>query len=82
MHTLEQAAGHGHCYVPSGKLIKIAADSVLRVNVELVAARYAELRKAGVLVQHGQRIFTRRLNRAEQRCADRIGAFLRQRASA
>lgn len=78
-HTMEQAAGHGHVYVPSGKLVKMAANKVLRVDSALVAKELKLMRKAGELVQHGKRTFMRHLDKFEQLCADRIKALLSQR---
>lgn len=81
-HTMQQAAGHGHCYVASGKLIKLAAERVLRIDSARVAKHFAVMRGRGELVQHGQRIFSRALNRHEKRCADRIRALLARRQQA
>lgn len=78
-HTMTQAAGHGHVYVPSGKLVKMAADKVLRIDSSHVAKELKLMRKAGELVQHGKRTFMRHLNEFEQVCADRIKALLSQR---
>lgn len=81
MHTMEQAAGHGHVYVPSGKLVKMAADSTLRIDSALVAKELKIMRKSGELVQRGKHTFTRALNAFEQVCADRIIALLGQRVA-
>lgn len=78
-HTMKQAAGHGHCYVASGKLVRIAADKVLRIDGDIVAKELAIMKKSGALVQHGARTFMRYLNEHERICADRIRAFLAQR---
>lgn len=78
-HTMTQAAGHGHCYVASGKLVKMAAERVLRIDSGLVAKELKLMRKSGELVQHGKRTFLRHLNEHEQLCADRIRALLGQR---
>ena len=78
-HTMEQATGHGHVYVATGKLVKLAAEKVLRLDGDKVALHLAIMRKRGDFVQHGKRTFTRRLNRHEQRCADAVRAFLAQR---
>ena len=75
-HTLTMAEGHGHCYVPMGKLVKMAADKVLRIDGDAVALRAAIMRKRGALVQHGTRTFSRRLNLDERRCADGIRRLL------
>jgi len=80
MHTMRQAAGHGHCYVSSGKLVTMAADKVLRIDGALVAKELAIMKKSGELVQHGKRTFLRVLNHYEQICADRIRALLEQRS--
>lgn len=79
LHTMTQAAGHGHCFVASGKLVAIAANKVLRIDGDLVARELKVMRKKGQLVQHGKRTFLRRLNVFEQICADRIRALLAQR---
>ena len=76
VHTMRQATGHGHCYVSSGKLVNIAAKKVLRVDGDLVAKRLVIMKKSGRLVQHGERVFTRRLNDFEKQCADAIRALL------
>jgi exodeoxyribonuclease V alpha subunit len=81
-HTIEQAAGHGHCYVATGKLIAIAAERVLRIEEKKVAAELAKMRTRGEFVQHGKRTFARRLNEFEQRCADAIRALLAQKGKA
>lgn len=79
MHAMKQAAGHGNCYVPSGKLVTIASEKVLRIDGKIVAKELAIMKKAGALVQHGKRTFMRHLNDHEQICADRIRALLSQR---
>jgi len=76
-HTMEQATGHGHCYVSTGKLVKLAADKVLRLDGDVVARELKKMRKRGDFVQHGKRTFSRRLNRHEQRCADAVREFLK-----
>ncbi len=76
-HTMDQAAGHGHCYVATGKLVKLAAEKVLRIDGDIVARELAKMRKRGDFVQHGKRTFSRHLNRHEQRCADAVREFLR-----
>ena len=78
-HTMEQAAGHGHCYVATGKLVAIAAEKVLRIDGDVVALELHKMRKRGEFVQHGKRTFARYLNEAERRCADAIRALLAQR---
>lgn len=78
-HTMQQATGHGHCYVATGKLVKLAAEKVLRIDGDLVAKHLGIMRGRGEFVQHGKRTFTRKLNRDEQRCADMIRALLAQR---
>lgn len=78
-HTMKQAEGHGHCYMPSGKLVKMAADKVLRIDGKLVAKELAIMKKSGELVQHGKRTFTRHLDKHEAICAERIAALLAQR---
>lgn len=79
-HAMKEAAGFGHCFVPSGKLVTMAADKVLRIDSAIVAKELAIMRKAGDLVQHGSRTFLRKLDFFEGACADRINAMLSQRA--
>ena len=78
-HTMKEATGSGHCYVPTGKLVSIAAEKVLRIDGDTVALHLAIMKGRGEFVQHGKRTFTRALNHHEQRCADRIRAMLSQR---
>ena len=78
-HTMKEATGSGHCYVPTGKLVKISSEKVLRIDGDIVAKHLAIMRNRGEFVQHGKRTFTRSLNKHEQRCADRIRALLQQR---
>lgn len=78
-HTMAQATGHGHVYVATGKLVKLAADKVLKLDGDVVALHLAIMRKRGDFVKHGKRTFTRRLDRHEQRCADAVREFLAQR---
>jgi len=78
-YTMQQATGHGHVYVSTGKLVAMSADKVLRVNGDLVAEQVAKMKKAGTFVQHGKRTFARYLNNAERKCADKIRALLAQR---
>jgi len=78
-HTMEQASGHGHVFVATGKLVNICATKVLRLNADVVALELSRMKKRGDFVQHGARTFTRHLNRHEQRCADSVRAFLKQR---
>lgn len=75
-HTMAQAAGHGHTYVPTGKLVKIAAEKVLRIEADPVALQLKKMRLRGELVAHGKKTFSRGLNEAEKQCADAIRAFL------
>lgn len=75
-HTMKQATGSGHCYVPTGKLVNIAADKVLRLAPSIVAKHLAIMKERGAFVQHGGRVFTARLNAHERTCADRIRALL------
>ncbi len=77
-HTMEQAAGHGHCYVATGKLVAMAANKVLRLPEDTVRVELIKMRKRGEFVQHGARVFARHLNEFEQRCADAIRALLDQ----
>lgn len=79
MHTMKQAAGHGHCYVASGKLVSLASKNVLRLDGDIVALQLKLMRKDGSLVQHGKRTFMKSLDRFECICADRIRALLSQR---
>lgn len=78
-HTMQQAAGSGHMYIPSGKLVALAADKVLRVDGALVAAELAKMKKLGSLIQHGTKTFMSHLDEFEQVCADTIRALLEQR---
>lgn len=78
-HTMEQATGHGHVFVATGKLVALAAEKVLRVPGDVVALHLAIMRKRGDFVQHGARTFTRRLDEVEARCADSIRALLARR---
>ncbi len=78
-HTMEQAAGHGHCYVSTGKLVALAATKVLRIDGNVVALQLHRMKKRGELVQHGTRTFSRHLNEFEKQCADAIRALLARR---
>lgn len=78
-HTMEQATGHGHVFVATGKLVALAAEKVLRIDGDTVALHLAIMKKRGDFVQHGSRTFTRRLDEFESRCADSIRALLAQR---
>ena len=79
MHTMKQAQGVGHCFVPTGKLVAMAADKVLHINGDLVALQLKRMRKDGLFVQHGTRTFSCALNRYEQKCADMIKRLLETR---
>lgn len=92
LHTMRQASMSGHCYVATGKLVHIAAGSVLRLDGALVAKELAVMRKSGELVMRhrpasvagkgdgkGARTFLRALDQWERVCADRIKALLSQR---
>ncbi len=78
-HTLGVAVGYGNCYMPTGKLVNLAATKVLKLPEELVAKHVKIMRKRGDYVQRGARTFPRRLDRQEEHCADIIAELLHTR---
>jgi len=75
-HTMAQASGHGHCFVATGKLVKICAAKVLRLDPDVVARELAKMKARGEFVQHGARTFSRSLDMHERRCADAVRRLL------
>lgn len=71
VHTLEEAAGNGHCFVWGGALQKIAAE-LLGCDAPLVGKRIRALYRARRVSLCGWRVYPPRLERAEDICAERI----------
>lgn len=74
-HVLEEQTGKGHCYLPSGALMKITAE-LLGVETRLVASALRTAVRAGRAVRRGQRVYSARLERAEELCAQGLRRLL------
>ena len=79
VHVLEEAAGHGHAYVPRGKLIALAAK-LLEVSEQDVRPHVRAVVEAGHAVEHRGRLYRPSLHHAERSVAEGVRA-LRGRAS-
>ena len=71
VHVLEEAAGAGHAYVPSGKLVKLAAQ-LLNVDAERVARELGAVCDAGRAVARGVKVYRPRIERAERGVAEAV----------
>lgn len=79
-HKLSEGRGHGHCFVPAGKLQGMAAR-LLGVTRREVAREMAMARKRGGIVYRGDegefaRVYSVGLEQAERACADQVLALL------
>jgi len=71
-HVLEEAvANDGHMYMPSGAL-RARTSKLIGVPAEYVAQQMRAAIRGGRMVRRGTRIYTRRLDEAEQTCADAL----------
>ena len=91
-HTMKQAQGHGHCYVPHGKLLNMATTKVLRLDAQksIVEAEIRLMRKSGDLVfrqvaksgstsgETVDAVFSPEIDAAEKKCAEGIAALLEE----
>jgi exodeoxyribonuclease V alpha subunit len=74
-HVLDEQTGKGHCYLPSGALMTITAK-LLGVETRLVAVALRTAVRAGRAVRRGQRVYSARLDRAEEECAQGLRRLL------
>ena len=81
LHTLSEAEGAGHCYVPSGRLVAISSD-MLGLARDIVARELSLAVGLGVVVQDGTRIYSSATHSAEQGVARRALAMLEGRSAA
>jgi exodeoxyribonuclease V alpha subunit len=78
-HVLDEAAGAGHCFMSGAALQKIAAK-LLQVDPSLVGTAIIAAAAGGRVVRRGWRVFPRRLDDAEARCAAALTRMLTQPA--
>ena len=74
-HLLEEAGTQGHCYMSGAALQKMAAE-LMAVDANIVGPAIRAAADAGRLVRRGWRIYTRRMDYAEQELADGIKRLL------
>lgn len=74
-HQLSEAEGRGHCYVPSGALVRITSDD-LGLPGSMVARELAVAIGLGAFVEDGTRIYLAATHRAERAVATRARAML------
>jgi exodeoxyribonuclease V alpha subunit len=80
-HVLAEACDDaGHCYLPFGRL-QAQTVKLLGVDPPLVSAAMRAAISAGRLVTHGPRLYTRRMDVAEEQCRRVIGFMLQRRAA-
>jgi exodeoxyribonuclease V alpha subunit len=79
-HVLEEASGKGHCYLPSGAL-QLMTQKLLGVQERLVVdAVRAAIRSGRVVLRGDSRLYSQRMDRAEQCCADALRQLLERAA--
>jgi exodeoxyribonuclease V alpha subunit len=78
VYTLENSITEGHCYLWGAGLQRMAAD-VLAVDTAIVGRGIAEAWRRGHIVRRGKRIYSQRLERAEEDCAAEIADLLTSR---
>ena len=71
VHMLDQGASEGHCYVAGGKLRDMAAR-MLGVPESLIVPQIFAVVEAGRVVRRGWRVYSARLDAAEQACASAL----------
>jgi exodeoxyribonuclease V alpha subunit len=78
VYTLENSITEGHCYLWGGQLQRMAAE-VLAVDASIVGRGIALAWQRGHIVRRGKRIYSQRLERAEDDCAIEIARLLTAR---
>jgi len=71
VHMLDQGAAEGHCYVAGAKLRDMAAR-MLGVGEGLIVPQIFAVVEAGRVVRRGWRVYSARLDAAEQACANAL----------
>ncbi len=74
-HTLEEAMTKGHVYVP-GKALQRMTSELLGVSEELVGPAIRAVAESGRIVRRGWRVYTRRMDYAEEQCASGLRRLL------
>lgn len=77
-HVLEEASAAGHCFMWGGALKKLTTE-LLEVDPRLVEDAIRAAVKAGRVVWRDKRIYSRRMDVAEQQCAASLKRLLEVR---
>jgi len=80
LYTLELSAQDGHCFMWGGRLREVAAD-LLSVSPDLVINQIFAVLEMQRCVKRGARIYSVKLDRAEEACAVSIARMLERQAS-
>lgn len=78
-HVLEEATTKGHCFMPSGALTAMGAK-LLGVQPDLVKTALRTAVRNGRAVRRGARVYSARLDEAEEQCAVALRRLLRRAA--
>jgi exodeoxyribonuclease V alpha subunit len=78
-YVLDEQTGKGHCYLPSGALMSITSK-LLGVDQQLVALALRTAIRNGRAVRRGKRVYSARLDQAEEQCAAALRRLLRRAA--
>ena len=79
LYVLEEAEGHGHVYVPQGKLIALGAR-LLQLPEPEVAGQVGAVIGSGQAVARRGRVYRPALDRAEAQVAARVAALCKRAA--
>lgn len=95
LHTMKLANGHGHCYIPQGKLLALATTKVLQLQdkAELVRKELNAMRRSGEFVVRGvqasgkkanegdmvEAVYAADVDSAERHCAEMLSKLLKQK---
>jgi exodeoxyribonuclease V alpha subunit len=74
-HVLDEQTTKGHCYLPSGALMSMTAK-LLGVEARLVAQALRTAIRNGRAVRRGARVYSTRLDAAEEQCAAALRRLL------
>ena len=81
LYVLDCGASEGHCFLWGARLRDVSAE-LLGVPQKLVIDQIWAVCEMKRIVRRGARVFATRLDRAEQRCADRVNVMLQLPAEA
>jgi len=67
-HVLDEECAKGHCFLPAGALVRIT-QKLLGVQSQPVATAIRTAVRSGRAVRRGARVYSRRMDQAEEQCA-------------